>query len=327
MSSATACKFLGLDLPHPLVPSSSPLSRTLDNAKRLEDAGAAALVLYSLFEEEIHEADPRYNRTEQGHQEAQTYLLDYAGNPSQAEHYVEHLQRVKAALEIPVVASLNGISLDGWINYSRILEQAGADAIELNLYYVAADFGRDGSGVEQQYLELVRSLRGSIKLPISVKLSPSYTSLGHFVTRLQGEGADGVALFNRFYQPDIDIDSLRVANTIHLSNSNDALLAMHWISMLRHSLNLTLAATGGVHKAEDAVKMILAGADVVYLCSSLLLHGPKHIQTLLRGIEDWLEESPYDSLEQARGALAGLGAGGVAQERKDYMGLLSSYKL
>ena len=326
--SALSTQYLGLDLPHPLVPSSSPLSRTLDSAKRLEDAGAAALVLFSLFEEDIHDSDTAFAPQEHGNFEATDFLPNFSSVNSEADNYVEHLHQLKSSMDIPVIASLNGVSLDGWIDYSRQLQQAGADAIELNVYYIAADFSKDAAEVETQYLELIKALRQDVSIPICVKLSPYFSSLGHFVSRLQEAGADGVALFNRFYHPDFDVDTLRVANTIHLSSSNDSLLTMHWIAMLRHQIGMTLAATGGVHKAEDAVKMILAGADVIYLCSTLLLKGPGQIGHLLKGIEQWLEESPYETLEQARGALAMHYRGDPIQhERNEYKGLISGYSL
>lgn len=326
--TTTATKYLGLDLPHPLIPSSSPLSKTLDSAKQLEDNGAAALVLYSLFEEEINESDIGFSTIDDSNFEATSYLPNYSYDQSDADNYVEHVHSLKDALDIPIVASINGISLDGWVDYSKRLQQAGADAIELNAYYIAADFNIGATTIEEQYLSLVKALRADVDIPISIKLSPYFSSLGNFALQLQEAGADGVAMFNRFYQPDIDIDSLRTAKTITLSTTNDALLPMHWIALLRHQIGMTLSATGGVHNAETAIKMILAGADAVYLCSTLLQQGPAQIGNILSGIEEWLEESPYETLDQAKGTQAmHYQKDPIEQERSDYIEVISGFKL
>ena len=225
--------FLGLDLRNPLVPSSSPLSRDLDMAKRLEDAGAGALVMYSLFEEEIEREN---NVLEQltgyqdiGHDEASSYLPMHGEYKTGLEDYLEQLRRLKDALEIPVVASLNGISLDDWVEHGKELQQAGADALELNIYYVAANPDESSVEVEARYIELLSALRREVSLPISMKLSPQFSSIGHMIKRIEQAGANGVVLFNRFYQPDIDLESMQVVPRLHLSNSRDALLAMRWI--------------------------------------------------------------------------------------------------
>jgi dihydroorotate dehydrogenase (fumarate) len=324
-------RYLGLELKNPVVPSASPLSRSLDTARALEDAGASALVMYSLFEEELNEQLKQsafLQQQEVGYSEAETFLPLHSEPGSGLDAYLEQLRRLKESLSIPVIASLNGISLDGWVENGRLLAEAGADALELNTYYVAADPAVSADEMEQRYLSLLSELRGVVSLPITVKLSPYFSSLGNFVSKLEAAGANGVSLFNRFYQPDIDIDSLRVAPTLHLSHSGDGLLAMRWLGLLRDRVGLSMAATGGIHTAEDALKMLLAGADVTHLCSTLLLHGPKQLRTVLSGIAAWLEESPYDSLEEIKGVLAQQHTRAPgAYERASYVRMLDSYKV
>lgn len=322
--------YLGLPLKNPLVPSSSPLSRNLDTAKRLEDAGAAALIMYSLFEEELQHdqevMDGYLQNQALGHGEASSFLPMHAALPSRLEHYLEQLQRLKQSLEIPVIASLNGITPGGWIEHGKALQEAGADALELNVYYIAGDMQISGSEVERRYIDLLHELRQHVTLPIAMKLSPQFSSVTNIVAHLERVGAAGVSLFNRFYQPDIDIDSLRVAPQLHLSNSAEALLALRWIAILHGRVKLTLAATGGIHNHEDALKMLLAGADVVHLCSALLKHGPGRVAEILRGIEGWLEESPYESIEQLKGTLSQRHNGDAsAYARANYLQLLDSY--
>lgn len=322
--------YLGLELKNPLVPSASPLSRSLDTARALEDAGASALVMYSLFEEELHDQQVRQMALladqEMGHSEADSYLPVHALHGDELDNYLEQIRRLKEALSIPVIASLNGISLDGWVEHGKQLAEAGADALELNVYYVAADLNTSGNEMEQRYSALLSELRGVVDLPITVKLSPFFSSLGNFVKALESAGANGVSLFNRFYQPDIDIDTLRVAPALHLSHAHDSLLAMRWLGILHGRVDLSLAATGGIHTAEDAVKMLLAGADITHLCSTLLLHGPRQLTHILGGIEQWLDESPYESLEQMKGVLSHQQlADPAAYERASYVKMLSSY--
>lgn len=324
-------RYLGLELKNPVVPSASPLSRSLDTARALEDAGASALVMYSLFEEELNEQMMQsafLHHQDVGYSEAESFLPVHTDPGNGLDRYLEQLHRLKEALSIPVIASLNGISLDGWVENGRLLAEAGADALELNAYYVAADPELSAGEMEQRYLSLLSELRGAVTLPITVKLSPFFSSLGNFVTNLESAGANGVSLFNRFYQPDIDIDSLRVAPTLHLSHPGDTLLAMRWLGLLKGRVGLSLAATGGIHTAEDAIKMLLAGADVTHLCSTLLLHGPKQLHHILTGIAAWLEESPYDSLEQVKGVLAQQHTGDpAAYERASYVKMLGSYEV
>ncbi|HEY0633803.1 MAG TPA: dihydroorotate dehydrogenase-like protein [Gammaproteobacteria bacterium] len=319
--------YLGIELKNPLVPSASPLSRSLDTARQLEDAGASAIVMYSLFEEELRRnGGPRY--VDIGHTEARSYIPDYQQDQGELEHHLEQLQRLKAALDIPVIASLNGVSLDGWVENGKLLAEAGADALELNTYFIAADLQQSAAEVEQRYLSLLGELRRVVSLPITMKLSPYFSSLGHMVKALEANGANGVALFNRFYQPDIDIDSLQVAPRLQLSRPGDHLLAMRWIAILHGRTPLSLAATGGVHSAEDAVKMVLAGADVVHLCSTLLQHGPRQLTHILEGMGRWLAESPYESLDQCTGAMSQQQSRDpAAYERSNYVQLLGGYSV
>ena len=300
--------YLGLKLKNPLVPSASPLSRNLDDARRLEDAGAAALVMYSLFEEELCTEEAMLDRflLEQsfGNAEAMGFMPAPASYCSGLDHYLERIRALKDTLDIPVVASLNGVSLGGWGELGAELEAAGPDALELNIYYVAGNAGESGAQVEARYLELLKALRAKVGLPIVMKLAPHFSSLPHFVRRLEEAGAQGVALFNRFYQPDIDLESLAVVERLSLSTSADSLLAMRWLAILHGRTRLTLAATGGVHTAEDALKMLLAGADVVHLASALLQHGPGRLAGLLQDLQAWMEAREYASLSQLKGSLS-----------------------
>jgi len=329
MNVDLSTNYLGLNLKNPVVPSASPLSRSVDTARALEDAGASALVMYSLFEEELRgEQSPFLADQELGHSEADSFLPVHAEPADALDDYLEQIQRLKAALDIPVIASLNGSSLSGWVENGKLLAEAGADALELNVYWVAAEPGLGSAEMEQRYIDLFTELRGVVDLPITVKLSPFFSSLSNFVKKLESAGAGGVSLFNRFYQPDIDIDTLRVAPTLHLSHAHDSLLAMRWIGILNGQVKLSLAATGGIHTAEDAIKMLLAGADITHLCSTLLQHGPRQLSRILHGIENWLDESPYDSIEQIKGVLSHRQIRDpAAYERASYVKILGGYSV
>jgi dihydroorotate dehydrogenase (fumarate) len=300
--------YLGLKLKNPLVPSASPLSRHVDNAKRLEDAGAAALVMYSLFEEEVRAEEGMLDRflvnQDLGSSEASGFLPAQPDYQSKLDAYLEQLARLKNSLAIPVVASLNGVSPSGWIELGRELQKAGADALELNVYYVAGEATDAAAAVESRYIDLLEELGDTVTLPIVMKLSPFFSSLPNLVQRLERAGARGVALFNRFFQPDIDLETLTVNEQPLLSTSADALLVMRWLAILHGRTNLTLAATGGVHTPADAIKMLLAGADVVHMASALLLNGPQRLVDVLKGIEKWMEEREYESVEQLKGSLS-----------------------
>ncbi len=322
--------YLGLTLKNPIVPSASPLTRSVEMARELEDAGAAAVIMYSLFEEALTAETENTARfvTDQhvGFAEANSFLPDLKDYEHGLDVYTNNLRRLKEALDIPVIASLNGVTPGGWIQNGRELEQAGADALELNVYYIAADIEQSSTQVEARYLDVLRELRQHIKIPINMKLSPSFSSLGHFVRQLEGSGAQGVSLFNRFYQPDINIDSLRLQPSLHPSTSADALLAMRWIALLYGRTGLSLGATGGIHTPEDAIKLLLAGADVVHLCSTLLTKGPAQARHVLDGIGDWMEEQGFETLEEMRGRVSALAIPNPAEfERANYVNILDSY--
>jgi dihydroorotate dehydrogenase (fumarate) len=325
-------KYLGFDLKNPIVPSASPLSKSIDQAKKLEDAGAAALIMYSLFEEAITAETETMNRflhqQDTGFAEADDgFLPDWQDFSTGLEQYLDNLRQLKEALDIPVIASLNGVTPGGWIEHAKELQQAGADALELNVYYVAADINQTGTQVEDRYLSLLRDLRQHISIPINMKLSPSFSSVGNMVTRLAAAGADGVSLFNRFYQPDINIDSLRLQPSLHPSTSAEALLAMRWIAILYGRIDgLSIGATGGIHTAEDAIKLLLAGTDAVHLCSTLLKNGAPQIARILEGLTNWMDDQSFESIADVRGRVSALAVSNPAEfERANYVNIIDSY--
>ncbi|WP_374340705.1 dihydroorotate dehydrogenase-like protein [Azonexus sp.] len=300
--------YLGLPLKNPLVPSSTPLGRDPDAALHLEDAGAAAIVMHSLFEEDVRNDEAMMERFllhPDAFGEAAGHLPAAPDYRSRLDGYLEQIHVLKSRLGIPVVASLNGSSLTGWVELGREMQQAGADALELNAWFVAGDPKVCGEAVEDHYLSLLRELKMVVDLPVCMKLSPFFSSLPHFVRQAESCGAAGVSLFNRFFQPDIDLATLDVVDRAQLSTSADSLLTMRWIAMLRGSVGLTLAATGGVHTAHDALKMLLAGADVVHMASALLQRGPQALRDALDGIAAWMEAREYESVAQLKGSLAG----------------------
>jgi dihydroorotate dehydrogenase (fumarate) len=321
--------WLGITLRNPLVPSASPLSRSLDACKRLEDAGAAAIVMYSLFEEAVRAEEESMVRflhhQDTGFGEADSFLPSHVDFPGELDRYLEQVAALKASLGIPVVASLNGVTPGGWLQHAREIRDAGADALELNVYYVAADLAQPGTAVESRYLEVLHSLKSEIDLPINLKLSPQFSSVAHLVHTLEQHGAAGVSLFNRFYQPDIDVNSLRLLPALHPSTSADALLAMRWIAILHGRVGLSLGATGGIHTAEDAIKLLLAGADAVHLCTALLQRGPEHLGTVLSGILAWMDEQGLESIDEVRGRLSQAAVSNPAEfERAHYVQVLDS---
>jgi dihydroorotate dehydrogenase (fumarate) len=323
-------RWLGLELKNPLVPSASPFTRSLDAARRLEDAGAAALVMYSLFEEAVRAEEESMVRflhhQDTGFGEADSFLPDHIDFPGELDRYLEQVATLKATLGIPIVASLNGVTQGGWLQHAKEIQEAGADALELNVYYVAADPDQPGTAVEQRYLGVLADLAAEISIPINLKLSPQFSSVAHFVKTLEARGAAGVALFNRFYQPDINVHSLRLQPALHPSTSPDALLAMRWIAILHGRVGLSLGATGGIHTAEDAVKLLLAGATVVHLCTALLQRGPEHLRTVLAGISAWMEEQGFASIDEVRGRLSQAAVSDPAEfERAQYIQVLDTY--
>jgi len=330
MSDLTT-QYLGITLKNPLIASSSPLTAELDSVKRLEAAGAAAIVLPSLFEESIHREQKQLEKYVHsqalGHYEADSYHPVPENYKGELDRYLEHLQSVKDAVDIPVIASLNGISESGWADYAKQLEQAGADALELNIYYVAADPTQTGEEIETRYLTILESVSKDITLPVTMKLSSQFSSVANMVTRLQASGASGVVLFNRFYQPDIDLQTLTVQPQLELSSPTEALLRIRWIALMRGRVELSMAATGGFHNVESLIKAILAGADAVYLCSALLQHGPEYCAQLLEQLQHWLTENEYDSVDQMKGSVSQFCAlDPVAYEHSNYLEVIRSYK-
>ena len=299
--------YLGLTLKNPIVPSSTPLSRTLDPVLHLEDAGAAAIVMHSLFEEDVVNDERMMDRflvNPETFGESAGHLPADAGYQSKLDTYLAQIEHLKARLSIPVIASLNGSSLSGWVELGREMEAAGADALELNAWYMASDPALAGTALEERYLALLRELKTVVSIPVTMKLSPFFSSLPNFVAQVEAAGGAGVSLFNRFFQPDIDLDTLSVVDRVQLSTPADGLLTMRWIALLRGHTGLSLAATGGVHGADDALKMLLAGADVVHMASALLQNGPQRIATVLDDMTRWMSEREYASVEQLKGSMS-----------------------
>jgi dihydroorotate dehydrogenase (fumarate) len=324
--------YLGLQLTNPIVPSASPLSKNLDSMKRLEDAGAAAVVMYSLFEEEIvHESaelDHYLHYGTDSYPEALTYMPSAGEYNLEPDAYVELLRKAKESLRVPVIPSLNGITNTGWVRYAKLFEDAGADAIELNVYYIPTDPKLTPEDVESRYEHLLAAVKETVKIPVAVKLSPYFSSFPNFAARLVQVGANGLVLFNRFYQPDIDLEELAVTPSITLSDSTANRLPMRWIAIFYGRLNASLAATSGIHTAEDAIKMIMAGADVTMVCSVLLHNGPRYIGKILSDMTEWLEKHEYESIAQMKGSMSQKStADPAAFERANYVKALNRFKL
>jgi dihydroorotate dehydrogenase (fumarate) len=323
--------YLGLKLPHPFMPGASPLVDDLDVVKRLEDAGAAAIVMHSLFQEQIaREQIAAYLHTEM-HGESYAEALYYFPKPDKfalgPEEYLRHLARVKATVAVPVIASLNGTTLGGWLDYAKAMEQAGADALELNVYALPTDMEVSGQALEDRTVEMLRTVKQAIRIPVAVKLSPFYTAPAHFARRLDQAGADGLVLFNRFYQPDIDPETLETSRHLVLSSSVELPLRLRWLAILSGRLRASLAVTGGVHGAVDAIKALMAGAHAVQMVSALLRRGPEYLLHVRRETVAWLQDHEYESLEQLRGSmnLESCPDPGV-YERANYMLMLQSWK-
>jgi len=300
-------RYLGLTLKNPIVPSSTPLTRDVDAPLHLEDAGAAAIVMHSLFEEDVRNDERMIDRFlihPEAFGEASGHLPARHDYESKLDRYLAQITYLKSRLGIPVIASLNGDSLSGWVELGRELESAGADALELNAWHLPGSPNETGSSVEDRYIALLSGLKGVVGIPICLKLSPFFSSLPHFVRRAEEAGAAGVSLFNRFFQPDIDLATLDVVDRVQLSTSADGLLAMRWIAILRGQTPITLAASGGIHTAGDALKMLLAGADVTHVASGILLNGPGVITQMLVDLQAWLGEREYDSVEQLKGSMS-----------------------
>ena len=325
-------KYLGLKLNGPIVVSSTPLSETIDNVRRMEDAGASAIVLTSLFEEQLalesRALDEDLSRGTESFAESLGYLPDLNDYRMSHEIYLEHIRRCKEAVRVPIMASLNGVTKGGWVRFAQESEQAGADAIELNTFALATDRSQTSAELESQLLELVVSVCEAVKVPVGVKLSQSFTSLPHLAAKIEDAGAAGVILFNRFYQPDFDIEGLEVRPTLHFSTPSELLPRLHWAAILFGHLNIDIAITGGVHSAEDVIKSIMAGGNVAMMCSALHIHGIDHIGRVLADLQYWLEKREYSSLSQTRGCLSRRSVPDVSPfDRGNYIKTLSSYSL
>jgi dihydroorotate dehydrogenase (fumarate) len=322
--------YLGLKLKNPLVASPSPLSEKVENIKRLEEAGVSAVVMYSLFEEQItHESlelDYFLNQGTETFAESLTYFPDVGKYTLAPDKYVERLEKTKQAVNIPVIGSLNGVSTGGWIKYAREIQEAGADALELNLYYLPVDIDMSSNLIEDTYLRLVEDIKSAIKLPLAVKLAPFFTALPNFANRLVAAGADALVLFNRFYQPDLDLENLEVVPNLVLSDSDDLRLPLRWIAILYGKVKADLALTSGVHTAEDVLKAMMAGANVAMTTSAILKNGSQVIPEILKGVEDWMVAHEYESIKQMQGSMSqGAVTDPAAFERANYMKVLNSF--
>jgi len=325
-------RYMGLQLKNPLVASASPLNADLDNVRRLEECGAAAVVLPSIFEEQIEAEMQRYDRlamaNAESFQEALNFFPDYGFRDVGAGRYLEYVRRAVEAVDIPVIASLNGTTAEGWIAYAEQIEAAGAGALELNVYFIPTDLTTTGQAVEERYLDILQAVRRAVTIPVAVKLSPYFSAFGHMATQLDHAGADALVLFNRFYQPDIDLVRLQLLNDLQLSRRNEIRLPLLWVAVLCGRVRASLAASTGVETADEVLKYILAGADVVMSTSALLRHGVQYVASLLSDVTSWLAARDIPSLDDVRGMLSRerLGATDVF-ERANYMEILQSYRV
>ena len=322
--------YLGLKLRSPLVVSASPMSEDVDNIKRMADAGAAAVVLYSLFEEQLRQDRLELHRSLEHGTNSFAEALTYFPEPDEfrlgPEEYLKHIAAAKQATNIPIIASLNGSSDGGWTSFAKQIQQAGADALELNIYYIPTSLDLTGTEVEMTYLDILKAVKANVSIPVAVKLSPFFSNFANMAKRFDDAGADGLVLFNRFYQPDIELESLEVKPNILLSTPMAMRLPLRWIALLHGRLNASLAATSGIHRASDALKMLLAGADVTMLCSTLLRHGIPQIAAIERDLTDWMEEREYESIKQLKGSLSQKNCQEPAAfERAQYMKALTGY--
>jgi len=324
--------YLNLSLKNPLIASSSPLCENVDNIRRMEDAGIAAVVLHSLFEEQITlqslDLDHYLSYGTDSFSEALSYFPDMSYYNLGPEGYLEHIRKTKEAVEIPIIASLNGYSTGGWIKYARLMEEAGADALELNIYYIATDPYTTGQDVEQMYIDLIENVASGIKIPIAVKLSPYFSATANIALRLSKAGASGLVLFNRFYQPDLDLDNLDVVPNLVLSTSEELRVRLRWVAILHDQVDADLAVTGGVHTAQDVLKCMMAGANAAMMTSALLLRGIGYVSKVYMDILNWMEEKEYESIHQMQGSMSQKSvADPTAFERANYMRVLRSYAM
>ena len=330
MSVDLRTRYLGMTLSSPLMPGASPLVDDLGTVRALEDAGASAIVMHSLFEEQIRREE-REAMLLESHAESFPEALSYLPAPGifalGPDEYLEQIQRIRQAVSIPVIASLNGTTPLSWIEYARLIQNAGADALEVNFYYVPTDPLENAEDVERRTIDTAAAVKAAVTIPVAVKLSPYYSSFANLASRLDEAGADGLVIFNRFYQPDVDVESLDIVPTVRLSNSSELLLRIRWLAILSGRIRASLAVTGGVHDALDAIKSIMAGADAVQMVSALLRHGPGHLAKVRTELERWLEEHGYESVLQMRGSMSLVKSGDAAAlERSNYMRVLQSWR-
>lgn len=323
--------YMGLHLKNPLVASASPLSKKLDTVWRLQDAGAAAIVMYSLFEEQIthesYELDHYLERGTHSYAEALSYFPDLDSYNIGPDSYLEHIHRIKRTVQIPVIGSLNGISSGGWVDYAGKIEQAGADALELNIYYLPTDPNLSSAEIEDEYVQLVRDVRAKVHIPLALKLSPFFTALPHIARRFAGAGANGLVLFNRFYQPDFDLETLEVIPNLQLSTSQELRLPLRWIALLYGRIEADFALTSGVHTAQDVLKAIMAGASVTMMASTLLEHGMGRLMHILADLQAWMDEHEYASITEMKGSMSQRAvAEPAAFERANYLKTLNSFE-
>jgi len=323
--------YLGLKLKNPLIASASPLSKNLDNYKILEDAGVAAIVNHSLFEEqithEIGELQHFLSKGSESYAESLSYFPQATEFKLGPEEYLEHIHKAKKSVKIPVIASLNAHTEGGWVTFAKQIQQAGADALELNVYFMATNSDMDGRYVEQVYIDILEEVKSVVTIPVSVKIGPYFSALANMAKRLDKAGADGLVLFNRFYQADIDLETLTMVPNLLLSTSYDMRLPLRWVGVLYGNVKANLAATTGIHTSEDVLKIIMAGADVAMLCSVLLRQGPGQVKVLLQDIEKWMKVHEYDSINQMRGSMSQKSCiNPEVFERANYMKTLQSYK-
>ena len=327
-----ATTYLGLKLKSPLVASSSPMCEDIGTVRRLEDAGAAAIVLHSLFEEQIEIDSEELNHAiSAGENLSPEAISSFPQVPrfiQGPEGYLKHLRQAKEAVQIPVIASLNGSSKGGWLRYAKEMQQAGADALELNIYYLPTDINLSGAEVEQKYIDLVKEIKATVKIPVAVKLGPYFSSIANMAKRLADAGADGLVLFNRFYQPDFDLEALEVVPNLILSSPHELLLRLHWVAVLYGNVACDLAITGGVHAATDVVKSMMAGARIAMMTSALLKRGAGYLDVMTTELLQWMGDHEYDSIRQMQGSMSRRAVPQPAAfERANYMKVLSSYTM
>lgn len=324
-------KYMGMKLCSPLVVSASPLSEDINNIKKIEDSGAGAIVLYSLFEEQIvgEQKDIFYHSTIGDiSPEALTFFPEPDEYRLKPDEYLNHIRKAKEAVKIPVIASINGTTTGGWVNFAKKMQEAGADAIELNVYYIPTDLGLSGSDVEQTYIDILKNVKSAVNVPVAIKLSPYFSNMANMAHQLDIAGADALVLFNRFYQPDIDLENLEVKPNILLSHASSARLPLRWIAIMKGRIKADLAATSGIHSGTDAIKMLMAGANVTMLCSVLLKNGIEYLKVIEKQMLDWFTAKEYDSVQQMIGSMSQLkNADPSSFERAQYMKAISKYKL